>query len=79
MDGITGNANCSDDGKHTLSDITRLIDHVYSSKAALCYHANGNTNASIDCKITLSDITRLIDAVYISKQPTADCMPECEE
>ncbi len=78
-DGITGNTNCSEDGKFTLSDITKLIDHVYISKDPLCCMANGNTNGSEDCKITLSDITVLIDAVYISHVPPAECMPECEE
>ncbi len=76
--GFTGNANCSDDGKLTLSDITRLIDRVYISNDPLCCEAAGNTNASVDCKITLSDITVLIDAVYVSNAQPADCMPECE-
>ncbi len=76
--GITGNANCSEDGKLTLSDITRLIDRVYVSKEGLCCEPNGNTNADEECKITLSDITVLIDAVYISKTPPAACMPGCE-
>jgi hypothetical protein len=76
--GITGNCNCSEDGKLTLSDITRLIDRVYISKLPLCCEASGNTNGSADCKITLSDITVLIDAVYISKLPPEACMPECE-
>ncbi len=77
-EGISGNANCSDDGKLTLSDITRLIDRVYISNDPLCCEATGNTNASVDCKLTLSDITVLIDAVYISQAQPADCMPECE-
>ncbi len=76
--GITGNANCSEDGKLTLSDITRLIDRVYISKEDLCCEPNGNTNADAECKITLSDITKLIDAVYISKADPEPCMPECE-
>lgn len=76
--GITGNANCSDDGKLTLSDITKLIDRVYISKDPLCCEANGNTNADAECKITLSDITILIDAVYISKTDPQACMIECE-
>ena len=79
--GITGNANCSDDGKLTLSDISRLIDYLYISKADLCCYAAGNTNGSWDdgeCKVTLSDISRLIDVLYISKLPPAGCMPECE-
>jgi hypothetical protein len=71
--GLTGNANCSVDGKGTLSDISRLIDRVYISKLELCCEENGNTNGSPDGLITLSDITRLIDHVFISKEPTALC------
>ena len=76
---ITGNVNCDEEGKLTLSDITRLIDYVYISKSALCCYANGNTNGSTDCKITLSDITTLIDAVYISKTDPEPCLPLCEQ
>ncbi len=79
--GYTGNTNCSDDGKRTLSDITKLIDNVYISKEPLCCYASGNTNGSWDdgeCKITLSDITKLIDAVYISKELTEACNSGCE-
>ena len=76
--GITGNANCSEDGKLTLSDISIMIDRVYISKALLCCEANGNTNADTECKITLSDISRLIDAVFVSKMPPSGCMTECE-
>ncbi len=79
--GYTGNTNCSSDGKRTLSDITKLIDHVYISKEPLCCFASGNTNGSWDdgdCKITLSDITKLIDAVYISKMLTEPCIAGCE-
>ncbi len=81
LTGYTGNTNCSDDGKRTLSDITKLIDNVYISKEPLCCYASGNTNGSWDdgeCKITLSDITKLIDAVYISKEPTEACVSGCE-
>ncbi len=81
LPGYTGNTNCSDDGKRTLSDITKLIDNVYISKEPLCCYASGNTNGSWDdgeCKITLSDITKLIDAVYISKEPTEPCNSGCE-
>ena len=72
-EGFTGNTNCSDDGKLTLSDISRLIDRLYVSKQPLCCEANGNVNGSSDGAITLSDVSRLIDNVYISKLPTALC------
>ncbi len=71
--GYTGNCNCSADGLLTLSDITRLIDHVYVSKANLCCGENGNVNGSSDGKLTLSDITLLIDHIYISRDPTEPC------
>ena len=77
--GITGNADCSTDGKLTLSDITRMIDRVYISKAPLCYEANGNTNADEECLITVTDVTRLIEAVYVTKALPAPCMAECGE
>jgi hypothetical protein len=71
--GITGNTNCSTDGDLTLSDITRLVDRVYISKAPLCCEEAGNTNGGADGQSTLSDITRLIDRVYISRLPTSTC------
>jgi hypothetical protein len=72
-DDYTGNTNCSEDGKRTLSDITRLIDRVYVSKAELCCEKEGNTNGDPEGSLTLSDITRLIDHVYISRGETAPC------
>lgn len=71
--GLTGNADCSDDGNRNLADITRLIDHVYISKLALCCESVGNVDGSSDGNVNLADITRLIDHVYISKGETASC------
>jgi hypothetical protein len=72
--GQTGNADCSDDGKRNLADITRLIDRVYVSKEPLCCEENGNTSGDEEGKINLSDITKLIDHVYVSKAETAPCL-----
>jgi hypothetical protein len=71
--GRTGNANCSSDGKRTLSDISRMIDYLYISKAALCCEENGNVNGDAEGDVTLSDISRLIDYIFISKAETAWC------
>lgn len=60
-------------GKTNLTDITRMIDYVYISRAELCCRENGNTDGDIDGKVNLADITRLIDQVYISKQPAELC------
>lgn len=72
--GFAGNTDCDDEGKRNLADITRLIDHVYISKADLCCMENGNVDGDIDGKRNLADITKLIDHVYISKNPTAACL-----
>jgi len=69
-DGYTGNADCSDDGKRNLADITRLIDRVYVTKEILCCEENGDTDGDVDAKINLGDITRLIDHVYVSNEET---------
>jgi hypothetical protein len=71
--GYTGNVDCSVDGKRNLTDITRIIDFVYISKAPLCCDENGNTDGDVLGKVNLADVTRLIDFVYISKTETATC------
>lgn len=72
--GFPGNTNCDSEGKRNLADITRLIDHVYISKADLCCQENGNVNSDAEDKRNLADITRLIDHVYISKVETEACL-----
>ena len=52
----------------TLSDITRLIDHVYISKQPLPVPGAANVNGSVDGLITLSDITLLISHLYIVEE-----------
>lgn len=71
--GYTGNLNMSEGGKRTLADLTKMIDHVYISKAPLLCPSNANTDGDPEGKINLADITRFIDMIYISKQNTAPC------
>jgi hypothetical protein len=72
--GFPGNTDCDTDGKRNLADITRLIDHVYISKADLCCGPNGNVDGDPDDKHNLADITKLIDNVYISKAEVPPCL-----
>lgn len=71
--GLTGNIDCDSEGRRNLADITRLIDHVYITKADLCCEKNGNIDGDSSGNKNLADITRLIDHVYISKSETAPC------
>jgi len=70
--GIRGNANCDDQGKLNLSDITALITRVYlDPEVPLCCEANGDVNC--DGKINLSDITQVICYVYIDPLNCEPC------
>ena len=71
--GYTGNTDCDVAGKRNMSDVSRLIDRIYLTKAALCCEDNGNVDGDSLGKLNLADISRLLDHVFISKQPTAAC------
>jgi hypothetical protein len=72
--GYPGNTDCDTLGKRNLADITKLIDRVYISKAALCCEDNGNVDGDTLKKLNLADITKLIDLVYISKAEVNPCL-----
>jgi len=67
-----GNANCSVEDEPDISDITRLIDYLYTSHAPLCCVDEADANAS-GGEPDISDITRLIDYLYLTHAPLADC------
>ena len=56
---VSGNVDCDDDGNRNLADITRLIDHVYISKADLCCEANGNIDGDLSLDINLAEMMEL--------------------
>ncbi|MFZ5980717.1 MAG: hypothetical protein ACOYVF_08805 [Candidatus Zixiibacteriota bacterium] len=70
-EGIRGDANCSG-GDPDISDITRLIDYLYLSHAALCCLEEADANGS-GGEPDISDITKLIDNLYLSHQPLPNC------
>ena len=70
--GITGNVNCSEIEEPDISDITRLIDYLYISRAVLCCPAEADVDIS-GGEPDISDITRLIDYLYLSHDPLSPC------
>ena len=71
-EGVTGNVNCSVEEEPDISDITRLIDYLYISRASLCCPEEADINVS-GGEPDISDITRLIDYLYISQAPLDAC------
>jgi hypothetical protein len=64
-EGMTGDVNCSGNDEPDMSDIVRLIDYLYLSKAALCCPEEANTNGEGGAEPDISDIVRLIDYLYL--------------
>jgi len=71
--GIVGNVNCDETNNVDISDITRLIDHLYLTREALCCLEEANANGDSELVIDISDITALIDYLYLSHSPLSDC------
>jgi len=71
-EGLTGNIDCSEDEVPDLTDINRLIDHLYLSGEPLCCPESADCNGSYGHP-DITDITRLIDHLYLSHSPLAPC------
>ncbi|MBN1210974.1 MAG: C10 family peptidase [candidate division Zixibacteria bacterium] len=70
--GQTGNVDCSSEDQPDISDITRLIDYLYLSHAALCCLPEADVDKS-GGEPDISDITFLIDHLYLSHKVLPDC------
>lgn len=74
--GFTGNVDCSESEDPDITDITRLIDYLYLSRAPLCCPEETDINGSggyPDTDPDISDVTQLIDFLYLSHTPLSDC------
>jgi len=72
--GTTGNTNCSTEEQPDISDITRLIDYLYTTHDPLCCFEEADVNGSGGTEPDISDITALIDNLYI----TFATLPACQ-
>ncbi|MFZ5979094.1 MAG: C10 family peptidase, partial [Candidatus Zixiibacteriota bacterium] len=70
--GSTGNTNCTAEEEPDISDITRLIDFLYTTHDALCCPEEADCNGS-GGEPDISDITALIDFLYLTHEPLAAC------
>jgi hypothetical protein len=69
--GSRGNADCSADQIVDISDLSRLIDHMFISLEPLCCNDEGNVDGSGG--IDISDLSQLIDHMFISLNPLGSC------
>jgi|GEM_PF-380306 len=69
---LTGNADCSAEDEPDITDIMRIIDHLYLSHEPLCCPEETDTDGSYGPP-DITDITRLIDYLYLSHRLPEPC------
>lgn len=69
--GMTGDLN--GDLAQTLTDLTRMINHLFITFTPLSCRAAANTSGDPNCLINLTDITRLVDYLFNTFVPVALC------
>lgn len=70
---VPGNVDCDPAGEVTLTDLTRLVNHLFVTFEPLCCPEAANANGDPDGKINITDLTRLINYLYITFIPPAPC------
>lgn len=69
--GERGNVDCDASGLCDISDLSRLIDHLFLSGTGLCCSAAAN--ADREGSVDIADLSALIDHLLISLRPTEPC------
>lgn len=71
--GTTGNVDCDPAEVVSLTDLTRLINHLFVTFTPLCCPDEGNVNADPEGTINLSDLTLLANHLFVTFEPLPDC------
>lgn len=69
--GMRGNVDCDAGNNVDISDLSRMIDHLYISFDNLCCFEAANVDGA--GSIDISDLSQLIDYMYISLNPLGSC------
>ena len=71
--GTTGNVDCDPNQVISLTDLTRLINHLFVTFEPLCCVAEANVNADSDGVINLTDLTVLANHLFVTFVPLPNC------
>ena len=74
----TGNIDVDIEDIVDVSDLTRLIGHLFIDYEPLECVSEGNTDGDIECVVDISDLTAMISHLFISYGPLPDCNLDCE-
>ncbi len=71
--GATGNIDCDVMNAVDISDLTVLIDHLFTSLDPLCCPKEGNVDGAPGGLVDISDLTTLINHLFIGLDPLPAC------
>jgi hypothetical protein len=67
--GVTGNVDCDPHELIDISDLTRLIDYLYVSRAPICCFSEGNVDGDPYGNVDVADLTALIQILFSERTP----------
>ncbi|MEE8576978.1 MAG: hypothetical protein V3T31_06955 [candidate division Zixibacteria bacterium] len=76
--GITGNINGDAQESVDISDLTKLVNHLFVTYEILDCYGEANTNGDQSCSIDISDLTKLVNHLFVTFENLANCLPDCE-
>lgn len=76
--GVAGNIDGDPSNTINLTDLTLLVDRLFTSFGTLACPATANIDGDPDCRVNLTDVTMLVNSLFVTFEPTAACDFACE-
>jgi M6 family metalloprotease-like protein len=77
--GSAGNIDQDPGNTVNLTDLTILVDRLFSSFGDIPCPASANIDGDPGCQVNLTDVTALVNSLFVTFEPTAQCNFNCEQ
>ncbi|MEE8576979.1 MAG: hypothetical protein V3T31_06960 [candidate division Zixibacteria bacterium] len=76
--GTAGNVNGDSGDAVDISDLTKLVNHLFVTFEELECYGEANTNGDAQCNVDISDLTKLVNHLFVTFETLAPCNPPCD-
>lgn len=77
--GSAGNIDQDPANTVNLTDLTMMVDKLFTTFGAFPCPASANVDGDAACLVNLTDVSRLVNSLFITFEPTAPCDFGCEQ
>ncbi len=74
---LTGNINDDAGDNVDISDLTKLVNHLFVTFESLNCPAEANVNGDAACNVDISDLTKLVNHLFVTFESPAVCNYGC--